>query len=58
MIREVDQYFAAGLERLVEAVLFTPKEQWSKSAIDAGLRTRKKAHSNGKGHHPPDLADS
>ena len=28
------------------------------SAIDAGLRTRKKAHSNGKGHHPPDLADS
>ena len=28
------------------------------SAIDAGLRTRRKAHSNGKGHHPPDLADS
>jgi Lon protease-like protein len=28
------------------------------SAIDAGLRTRRKAHSNGKGHHPPDLAGS
>ena len=28
------------------------------SAIDAGLRTRKKSHSNGKGHHPPDLADA
>jgi len=28
------------------------------SAIDAGLRTRKKAHGNGKGHHPPDLAGS
>ncbi len=28
------------------------------SAIDAGLRTRKKAHSNGKGHHPLDLAGS
>ena len=26
------------------------------SAIDAGLRTRKKAYSNGKAHHPPDLA--
>ncbi len=28
------------------------------SAVDAGLRTRKKAHTNGKGHHRPDLADS
>jgi Lon protease-like protein len=28
------------------------------SAIDAGLRTRRKAHSNGKGHHKPDLAGS
>ena len=28
------------------------------SAIDAGLRTRRKSHTNGKGHHPPDLADT
>jgi Lon protease-like protein len=26
------------------------------SAIDAGLRTRRKAHSNGKSHHPPEWA--
>jgi glutathione S-transferase len=42
MIREADQYFAAGLERLVEAVLFTPKEQWSKSAIDAAAAAMQK----------------
>jgi Lon protease-like protein len=28
------------------------------SAVDAGLRTRRKSQSNGKGHHPPDLADT
>jgi glutathione S-transferase len=27
MVREADQYFAAGLEKLVEAVLFTPPER-------------------------------
>lgn len=28
------------------------------NAIDAGLRTRRKSHSNGKGHHTPDLGGS
>jgi glutathione S-transferase len=42
MIREADQYFAAGLERLVEAVLFTPKERWSKVAIDQAAADMKK----------------
>src|SRR5829696_8597623 len=27
IVREADQYFAEGLERLVEAVLFTPSDQ-------------------------------
>jgi glutathione S-transferase len=35
LIREADQYFAAALERLVEAVLFTPKERWSREEIGA-----------------------
>src|SRR5207248_1754358 len=42
MIREADQYFAAGLERLVAAVLFTPKERWSKGEIDAAAAEMKK----------------
>jgi glutathione S-transferase len=33
MVREADQYFAAPMERLVEAVLFTPPEQWSQERI-------------------------
>jgi len=35
MVREADQYFAAGLERLVEAVLFTPAAQRSPERIAA-----------------------
>src|SRR6266704_6026625 len=31
MVREADQYFAAPMERLVEAVLFTPPERCRKS---------------------------
>jgi glutathione S-transferase len=42
MIREADQYFAAGLERLVEAVLFTPKERWSKEKVEAAGADLKK----------------
>lgn len=34
MVREADQYFAAGLERLVEAVLFTPRERRSLERIE------------------------
>ena len=33
MVREADQYFAEALERLVDAVLFTPQEQWSEDRI-------------------------
>jgi glutathione S-transferase len=33
MVREADQYFAEALERLVEAVLFTPAERWSEDRI-------------------------
>jgi glutathione S-transferase len=35
LVREADQYFATALEHLVEAVLFTPKETWSKEQIAA-----------------------
>jgi len=35
LVREADQYFATALEHLVEAVLFTPKEKWSKERIAA-----------------------
>ncbi|HZO11829.1 MAG TPA: glutathione S-transferase family protein [Polyangiaceae bacterium] len=33
LIREADQYLAEGLERLVDAILFTPKEKWSEETI-------------------------
>jgi glutathione S-transferase len=33
MVREADQYFATALEHLVEAVLFTPQENWSDQRI-------------------------
>ena len=33
MVREADQYFAEAMERLVEAVLFTPQERWSADRI-------------------------
>ena len=42
MIREADQYFAAGLERLVAAVLFTSKERWSREEIDGAAADMKK----------------
>ena len=35
MVREADQYFAEPLERLVEAVLFTPPERRLRQRIDA-----------------------
>ncbi|HMV70403.1 MAG TPA: glutathione S-transferase family protein [Myxococcota bacterium] len=35
MVREADQYFAAAMEHLVEAVLFTPKAEWSDARIGA-----------------------
>jgi glutathione S-transferase len=35
MVREVDQYFAQGVEHLAEAVLFTPQESWSQDRIVA-----------------------
>ena len=35
MVREADQYFAAPMERLVEAVLFTPPERRSEQSIAA-----------------------
>jgi glutathione S-transferase len=34
MIREIDQYFAAGLERLVSGILFTPKDRWDDAEIE------------------------
>jgi hypothetical protein len=42
MVREADQYFAAALERLVEAVLFTPQERWSREQINAAYSDIKK----------------
>ncbi len=38
MVREADQYFSAALERFVEAVLFTPKDKWSKEEIAESIR--------------------
>ncbi len=41
MVREADEYFAAAMEELVEAVLSTPREQWSEDRIAgacAGVR--------------------
>lgn len=39
MVREADQYFAEAMERLVSAVLFTPKERWSEQDIAAAGAT-------------------
>jgi glutathione S-transferase len=36
MIREADQYFAAALEQLVDAILFTPPDKWSDEDIAKG----------------------
>jgi glutathione S-transferase len=33
MIRELDQYVGEHLERLVRAILFTPREKWSEERI-------------------------
>ena len=33
MVREVDQYVAAAMSGLAEAILFTPQEQWSEDRI-------------------------
>jgi glutathione S-transferase len=33
MVREADQYFAEAMERLVDAVHFTPQEHWSEERI-------------------------
>jgi glutathione S-transferase len=35
LIREADQYVAEAMERLVRAVLFTPREKWSEEMIAA-----------------------
>lgn len=35
MVREADQYFAAAVEELAAAVLFTPQERWSEDRIAA-----------------------
>lgn len=39
LIREIDQYFAEGVERLVTQILFTPKEKWNEEEISAGRKT-------------------
>jgi len=38
MIREADEYFAPPMQHLAEALLFTPREQWSEDRI-AGVCT-------------------
>ncbi len=42
MVREADQYFAAAMERMVVAILFTPKEEWSEKRIAASFGDAKK----------------
>jgi glutathione S-transferase len=41
MIREADQYVGAAMERLVEAILFTPPERWSEDIIGAARASLK-----------------
>ena len=42
MVREVDQYFAAAMTGLAEAILFTPQENWSEERIArAGANVQK-----------------
>jgi glutathione S-transferase len=45
MVREADQYFAEALERLVDAVLFTPEENWSADRIEAASAALRKEFS-------------
>jgi glutathione S-transferase len=33
MVREIDEYFAGALERLLDQIFFTPKEKWDANAI-------------------------
>ena len=35
MVREIDQYIGDAVERLVRAILFTPRERWSEEKITA-----------------------
>lgn len=37
MVREADEYCAHAMERLVEEILFTPKEKWSDEKIGAAF---------------------
>ncbi len=37
MVREADEYCAHAMERLVEVILFTPKEKWSNDNIAAAF---------------------
>jgi glutathione S-transferase len=42
MVQEADQYFAVTMEKIVDQVLFTPRDKWDLGAIDqarAGLGT-------------------
>jgi glutathione S-transferase len=41
LIREADQYVGAAMERLVEAILFTPAERWSEDTIGAARASLK-----------------
>ncbi len=38
LIREIDQYFSEGVERLVEQILFTPQQKWNEEKIAAGRK--------------------
>lgn len=42
LVREIDQYFSEGVERLVGQILFTPKEKWSEEEIATGRKTCQK----------------
>ena len=42
MVREADEYCARAMERLVEEILFTPKEKWSNGQIGVAFAAIKK----------------
>lgn len=49
MIREADQYFAAAMELLVDAVLFTPPERRSPAAIEKAVAAIRAEAANWEG---------
>ena len=55
MVREADQYFAAPMERLVEAVLFTPPGAGPRSGLRPPAPTRTVSSRSGRRRSPASI---